>query len=113
MAYFKVTQLIIFSFLCSQSSEGAVNTKVISQYFEVIEHDMNRVFFVQNKNPDDFCNDTDIQACKINNKIMAEKIITTLRRDAKETVTLQSKYKKLTEAYNKLRTPKEKKGTFV
>ena len=85
----------------------------MSKYYEVIEHDMNRVFFIQNKNPDDFRNATKIQDCKMNNKIMAEKIITTLRRDAKETVTLQSKYKKLTEAYNKLRTPKEKKGTFV
>ena len=97
-----------------KSSEGAVNTKVFSQYYEVIEHDMNRVFFVQNKNPEDYEEDdhSEVQNCKKNNHKMAQKIIRTLRERGEETVNLREKYKKLTEEYDKLTTAKEKKGMF-
>ena len=93
-----------------KSSEGAVNTKVFSQYYEVIEHDMNRVFFVQNKNPDETDDQDEINKCKKDNKTMAQKIIKTLRERGEGTVNLQSKYKILTEEYEKLTTPEEKKG---
>ena len=93
-----------------KSSEGGVTSKVFSQYYEVIENDMNRVFFVQNKNPDETDDQDEINKCKKDNKTMAQKIIKTLRERGEGTVNLQSKYKILTEEYEKLTTPEEKKG---
>ena len=97
----------------SPSEGSAVTSKVFNQYYEVIEHDMNRVFFVQNKNPDDYDDQDEVNKCKKDNKKMAQKIIKSLRERGNETVNLREKYKTLTEEFDKLMTAKDKKGMFI
>ena len=74
---------------------------------------MNRVFFVQNKNPDDYDDQDEVNKCKKDNKKMAQKIIKSLRERGNETVNLREKYKTLTEEFDKLMTAKDKKGMFI
>ena len=94
---------------------------ILNKYYEGVDRDWNKVFFVDNKNPLDAV-DSDDEAniqmekqskAKKNNEKMACGILDSLHKYAKEKVYLQKIYNQLNEDYSKLTKPKDKKGNIL
>lgn len=79
----------------------------LKKYYDVVEHNFNRVFFVDNKNPDD-AKKNGAKECQEDNKGIAKMIIETLHKNGNDKVLLRDIYYELSKEYSELKSEDEK-----
>ena len=85
----------------------------LKSYYDAVEGEISRIFFVDNKDPEDAADQEEMEKYKNNNIEMAQEIIDTLHKNGNEKFYLLDVYTQLSEEYTQLKEPAEKRGINI